>query len=71
MALAARTQASQVATGKSFAARRAGPVSTRRVPLRVRAGEVATEAPVGVEKSVPALKAVLDIEAIKEILPHR
>ena len=72
-----RSPAAQVGTKAPSAARRVAPLS-RRAPLRVRA-EVATEAPAaaaavtkgGLEKSVPALKPALDIEAIKGILPHR
>lgn len=71
MALAARTNAASVSSARSSKAFAAPRVSSRRVALRVRAGEAAPAEGKGLEKSVPALKAVLDIEAIKGILPHR
>ena len=70
MALSRMHTAQSAGVKPAFGAGRPVRVSTRRAPLRVRA-EVATEAPVGVEKALPALKAALDIEAIKGILPHR
>jgi hypothetical protein len=57
----------------SVAARPIAPRRARAVSaVVVRADAAAAEAKSsGVEKSVPSLKPVLDIEAIKGILPHR
>jgi hypothetical protein len=46
----------------------------RRSSVQVRADGAAAApaaAPAGIEKSMTAMKAVLDIEAIKGVLPHR
>lgn len=72
MALTARTNAA--GCGKAFsAAPKVAPKALRRTAsLRVRAGEAAAaETKKGIETSMPAMKAALDIEAIKGILPHR
>ncbi len=72
------------ASTRASAARAATPARPIAVvaPRRARAGALVVRADAavadssakstsGVEKSVPSLKAVLDIEAIKGILPHR
>lgn len=73
MALTARTNAAHCGTKALRAGTpRVMPARGARTSLKVRAGEAAvSEAKKGIETSVPALKAVLDIEAIKGILPHR
>lgn len=77
MALTARTQASRIGSSTA-SSRQVAPTVGRRNAVVVRA-EVATAAPAeapvtsskGIETSMPAMKAALDIEAIKGILPHR
>ena len=50
------------------------PAVQRRSSVQVRAdgaAAAAAAAPAGIEKTMTAMKAVLDIEAIKGVLPHR
>lgn len=68
----ASTTSSKAGARPTVAARPIAPRRARAASAVVVRAEAAAEVKgSGIEKSVPSLKPVLDIEAIKGILPHR
>lgn len=77
MATFSRVQCQQrvaSSSNRSIAFTNARPAVQRRSSVQVRADGAAAApaaAPPSIEKSMTAIKPVLDIEAIKGVLPHR